>query len=83
VNFQWTPLAAAQRIRNLIFGGIRAEAVGEFKNEKWKKNTKNVSADEKGRLIQAVAHCCGTWPTGTNTTTRQICRIVEALEEIH
>jgi len=20
--------------------------------------------DEKGRLIQAVAHYCGTWPTG-------------------
>jgi len=24
-----------------------------------------VSADEKVRLIQAVAHCCGTWPTGS------------------
>jgi len=29
-------------------------------------------ADEKGRLIQAVAHYCGTPPTGSNTTKGQI-----------
>jgi len=28
--------------------------------EKHQKRLKEVSADEKGRLIQAVAHYCGT-----------------------
>jgi len=51
--------------------------------ENHQKRLKEVSADENGRLIQAVAHCCGTWPTGSNTTTGQICRTIEALEEIH
>jgi len=50
--------------------------------EKHQKRLKEVSADEKGRLIQAVATYCETWPTGSNTTTGQIRRIVEALEEI-
>jgi len=45
----------------LIFGGVRAEAVGKLKmEEKHQKRLKEVSTDEKGRLIQAVAHCCGT-----------------------
>jgi len=38
-----------------------------------------VSADEIGRLIQAVVHYCGISPTGSNTTTGQIRRIVEVL----
>jgi len=41
-----------------------------------------VRADEL-RLIQAVAHYCETWPTGSNTTTGQIRRIVEVLDKIH
>jgi len=41
-----------------------------------------VSADEIGRLIQAVAHYCGISPTGSNTTTGQIRRIVAVLEDI-
>jgi len=32
------------------------------------KNMHEVSADEKIQLIQAVAHYCGTSPTGTITT---------------
>jgi len=51
--------------------------------EKHQKRLKEVSANEEGRLIQAVAHYCGTWPTGSNTTTGQIRRIVKALGEIH
>jgi len=49
----------------------------------YQKRLKEVSADEKGRLIQAVSHYCGTWPTGSNSTMGQIYRIVEALKEIH
>jgi len=44
--------------------------------EKPQKRLKEVSADEKGHLIQDFAHYCGTWPTGSNTTTGQIRRIV-------
>jgi len=51
--------------------------------EKHQERIKEISANEKGHLIEAVAHCCGTWPTGCNTTTGQIRRIVEALEKIH
>jgi len=51
--------------------------------EKHKKRLKEISAGEKGRLIQTVAHYCGTWPTGSNTTTGQIRKIVEVLKEIH
>jgi len=41
-----------------------------------------VSADEKGHLIQAVARYCGTWPPRSNTTAGQIRTIVKVLEEI-
>jgi len=37
--------------------------------EKPQNRLQEVSADEIGRLIQAVTHSCGTWPTGSNTTT--------------
>jgi len=47
------------------------------------KRLQGVSADKKGRLVQAVAHYCATSPTGSNTTIGQIRRIVEVLEEIH
>jgi len=47
------------------------------------KRLQDVSADEKRGLFQAVAHYCGTSPTGSNTTTGQIRRIVEVLEETH
>jgi len=30
-EFRWTTLAAGQRIRNLIYGGVRAYTVGNFK----------------------------------------------------
>jgi len=36
-----------------------------------------VNADEKGRVVQAVAHYCGTSPTESNITTGQNRRIVE------
>jgi len=45
------------------------------------KHLKEVSADKKGHIIQAVAHYCGTLPTGRNTTTGHVRRIVEVLEE--
>jgi len=48
-----------------------------------KRTPKEVSADEKGCLIQAVAHYCGTSPTGSNTTAGQIRTTVKVLEEIH
>jgi len=41
-----------------------------------------VSADEIGRLIQAVAHYCGISPTGSNTTTGKILKIIAVLEDI-
>jgi len=47
--------------------------------EKHQKRLKEVSANEKGRLIQAVAHYWGTSPTGSNTTAGQIRRIIEAV----
>jgi len=47
------------------------------------KRLQEVRTDEKGRLIQAVAHYCGISPTRSNTTTGKIGRIVEVLEEIH
>jgi len=47
------------------------------------QHMQEVSADEKGRLVQAVAHYCGISPTGSNITTGQNRRIVEFLEEIH
>jgi len=47
------------------------------------KRMQVVSADEKVRLIQAVAHSCGISPTRSNTTTGPIRRIVEVLKEIH
>jgi len=47
------------------------------------KRLQQVSADEKGRLIQAVAHYCGTSPTGSKITTGQVRGIVEVLDEIH
>jgi len=74
-EFRKTPLVAAQRIRNLTFGGVRAKAVQKLKIKNGRKPQKRmqaVSADEKGRLIQAVAHYCGTPPTGSNTTNGQI-----------
>jgi len=37
------------------------------------KRLKEVSADEKGRLIQAVAHCCGFSPTESNSVG--FCRV--------
>jgi len=40
VNFRWTALAAAQRIRNLIFDGIRTEAVGNLKMKNGRKTAK-------------------------------------------
>jgi len=43
----------------------------------------DVSADETGRLIQAVAQYCGTSPTGSNINTGQIHKLVEVLEGIH
>jgi len=46
---------------------------------KHQKRVQDVSADEKGRLIQGVALYCGTSPTGSTT----IPSIVEVLEEIH
>jgi len=76
------PLAAAQRIRNVIFGGIRAKAVWKLKI-KSRRRTPKTPADEKERLIQAVAHFCGTSHTGSNTTAGQIRRIVEVLKNIH
>jgi len=45
------------------------------------KCLREVSADEKGRLIQAVAYC-GISPTEGHATTGKIRRIVELLEEI-
>jgi len=51
--------------------------------EKHQQRLKEASADEKGRLIQAVANYCGTWPTGSKTTTGQIRRIVQVLGEIY
>jgi len=54
VNFRLCPLAAAQRIRNLIFGGVRAEAVENLKTKRGKEHQKRsmeVSADKKGSLI--------------------------------
>jgi len=51
--------------------------------EKPQNRFKEVTTDEKGRQIQAVAHYCGTWPTGSNTIAAQIRRIVEVQEEIH
>jgi len=36
--------------------------------EKHQKRLKEVSADEKGRLIQAYALYCGFSPTGSNST---------------
>jgi len=58
VNFRWTPLAAAQRIRNLIFGCVGAEAGGN-KNSKMEKKPRQkchqeFSSEEKVSLIQAV-----------------------------
>jgi len=50
---------------------------------KTQKTTAEGQGDEKGRLFQAVAYYCRTLPTGSNTTTGQIRRIVEVLEEIH
>jgi len=41
-----------------------------------------VSANEIGRLIEAVAHYCGISPTGSNTTTGQVRRIVAVLKDI-
>jgi len=46
------------------------------------QNRLQVSADEIGRLIQAVAHYCRISQTGINTTTGQIRRIVALLEDI-
>jgi len=40
-EFRWTPLAAAQRIRNLIFGSVRAIAV-------WNLTIKNGRKTPKG-----------------------------------
>jgi len=45
------------------------------------KRLKDVSADEKG--VHAVAHYCGISPTGSNSTTGQVHKIVKVLEEIH
>jgi len=39
--------------------------VGNLKIKNGKKVPKEVSADEKGRLIKAVARYCRTWPTGS------------------
>jgi len=40
------PLAAAQRIRNLIFGGIRAEAVGNLKMKNGRKSPKTAKGGQ-------------------------------------
>jgi len=45
------------------------------------QHLQEVSADDKRHIIQAVAHYCGTSPTGSNTTTGHIRRLVEVLEE--
>jgi len=71
-EFRRTLLAAAQRIRNLFFNGVRAKALREKQIKiEWKtqKSPQELTADEKGRPIQAVSHCCGTSPTESNTTT--------------
>jgi len=47
------------------------------------KRQKEISANERGHLIEAVAHYIVTWPTGSNTKTGQIRRIVKVLEMIH
>jgi len=39
-EFRWTPLAATQRIRNVIFGGVRAKAVWKLKIKNWRKTPK-------------------------------------------
>jgi len=57
--------------------------VARKENPKNQKCLQDVSADEKGRLIPAVAHYWGTSTAESNTTTRKIRRIVELLEEIH
>jgi len=49
---------------------------------KFQNRLHEVSADEIGRLIQAVARYCGISPTGSNTTTGQIRRIDAVLEEV-
>jgi len=46
VNFRWTPLAAVQRIRNVIFGGVRAEAVGNLKIKNWRKTPKTAKGGQ-------------------------------------
>jgi len=51
--------------------------------KKPQKSHKEVRADKKGHQIQDVAHYCGISPTGSNTTTGQIRKTVEELEEIH
>jgi len=60
-------------------GGVDAEAVGNLKIKNRKKRLKEVSADEKGRLIQVVAHCCGQ----EAITQQGKSAIVMVLEEIH
>jgi len=46
------------------------------------KRLQEFCADKKGRLIQAVGHYCEVSRTGSNTTTKQIRRIVAVLEEM-
>jgi len=85
VNFRWTPLAAAQRIRNLIFAGVRAEAVGNFKIKNGWKTPKTAKGGQCRWKRTRNPSCCPLWDLTdrNNTTTGQIPRIVEVLEEIH
>jgi len=67
-------------------GGVCAKPLWKQKIKNGRKTPKplqNVSADKKGRLIQALAYYCGTSSTGSNTTTGKIRRIIEVMEEIH
>jgi len=48
-----------------------------------RKRLQDIITHQKRCIIQAVAHYCETSPTGTNTTTRQIRRIYEVLDEIN
>jgi len=69
---------------NLIFGGVRTKVAWKLiidMEDKTQNRQQEVSADKNGRLIQAVAHYCGTSPAGSNSTTWQIRRVVKVLEK--
>jgi len=57
-EFQWTSLAAGQRLKNLNFRCVRAEAMlkRKIKNKRQDpKHLQEVSADENGRLVRALS----------------------------